>query len=184
MELRWIGKSGQELDSSSSRRLRNCQIYLVIHTIYAEVNQVTSAKASKSAAISDWAVVIIDMFVAGGFAGQYCPFASFLMRYKAKSKHTLNEYQNAHQKNDAQSSPETHAYLRVITTTMIRPRRCKERRLLWWSIFSSCFYLCHFRKYGFIQIFLRISMEKKAQFFILYSPLSTRRLGEWRMLHF
>lgn len=36
----------------------------VYHTIYAEVNQVVSAKASKSAAMADCAVVIIDMFVA------------------------------------------------------------------------------------------------------------------------
>jgi hypothetical protein len=40
-----------------------------LYTINAELNHVVSPKASRSVAISDCAVVIIDMLIAGGVSG-------------------------------------------------------------------------------------------------------------------
>lgn len=55
---------GSQIKVKNEKKKKKKAFRIELHTIYAEVNQVVSEKAFKSAAMSDCAVVIIDMLVA------------------------------------------------------------------------------------------------------------------------
>ena len=92
----------------------------------AELNHVVSEKASRSAAISDCAVVIIDILVA-----DRCQLGAFGSQ---RSSHTHDEQQQSHSSHYRRSPPSRHLNSRQIFP--IVGRFSQERR----SLLRDCFW--------------------------------------------